>query len=72
MLDRFASADPIAREAQFQISAGRRQTNFPAPATVVAGEMLTTAIVFGMIGVAAGFTWDYVIARDPDDPTTIR
>jgi len=25
--------------------------------------MLTSAIVFGMVGVAAGFTWDYVINR---------
>jgi len=26
--------------------------------------MLTSAIVFGMVGVAAGFTWDYVFNRD--------
>jgi hypothetical protein len=26
--------------------------------------MITSAIVFGMVGVAAGFTWDYVINRD--------
>jgi hypothetical protein len=25
--------------------------------------MLTSAIIFGMVGVAAGFTWDYVINR---------
>jgi len=25
--------------------------------------MITGAIVFGMVGVAAGFTWDYVINR---------
>jgi hypothetical protein len=23
--------------------------------------MLTSAIVFGMVGVAAGFTWDYIL-----------
>jgi len=26
--------------------------------------MITSAIVFGMVGVAAGFTWDYLINRD--------
>jgi len=26
--------------------------------------MITSAIVFGMVGVAAGFTWDYVLHRD--------
>jgi len=25
--------------------------------------MITSAIVFGMVGVAAGFTWDYVVNR---------
>jgi hypothetical protein len=25
--------------------------------------MLTSAIVFGMVGVAAGFTWDYITSR---------
>jgi hypothetical protein len=29
--------------------------------------MLVGAIVFGMVGVAAGFAWDYVVARDPED-----
>jgi hypothetical protein len=26
--------------------------------------MITSAIIFGAVGVAAGFTWDYVINRD--------
>jgi len=26
--------------------------------------MITSAIVIGMVGVAAGFTWDYLIKRD--------
>jgi hypothetical protein len=26
--------------------------------------MITGAIVIGMVGVAAGFTWDYLIKRD--------
>jgi len=26
--------------------------------------MITSAIVFGMVGVAAGFTWDYLFDRD--------
>jgi hypothetical protein len=29
--------------------------------------MLTSAIVFGMVGVAAGFTWDYISSRRTDD-----
>jgi len=31
---------------------------------VIVGDMITSAIVFGVVGVAAGFTWDYVINRD--------
>ena len=27
------------------------------------GGMITTAIIVGAVGVAAGFTWDYVINR---------
>jgi hypothetical protein len=27
------------------------------------GVMLVAAIVFGAVGVAAGFTWDYVVRR---------
>lgn len=34
--------------------------NFPAGAAVVAGVMITAAIVFGAVGVAAGFAWDFV------------
>ncbi len=30
---------------------------------VVGTDMITSAIVFGMVGVAAGFTWDYVVNR---------
>lgn len=26
--------------------------------------MITSAIVFGMVGVAAGFTWDYLFDRE--------
>jgi hypothetical protein len=37
--------------------------NFPAGAGVVAGVMLTAAIVFGAVGVAAGFAWDFVKDR---------
>ncbi|HEY6236693.1 MAG TPA: hypothetical protein VIW69_16460 [Candidatus Elarobacter sp.] len=33
------------------------------PAAVYINAMITSAIVFGMVGVAAGFTWDYVINR---------
>jgi hypothetical protein len=39
------------------------QGNFPDPAAVSTEAMITGAIVFGMVGVAAGFTWDYVINR---------
>lgn len=40
------------------------QRNFPDTATVFVNAMITSAIVFGMVGVAAGFTWDYVFNRD--------
>jgi hypothetical protein len=40
------------------------QSNFPAPPAVYIKAMITSAIVFGMVGVAAGFTWDYVVNRD--------
>jgi hypothetical protein len=40
------------------------QTNFPWADRVGGGVMLTSAIVFGMVGVAAGFTWDYITSRD--------
>jgi hypothetical protein len=39
------------------------QRNFPVSAAVSDDAMITTAIVFGMVGVAAGFTWDYVSNR---------
>jgi hypothetical protein len=40
--------------------------NSPGPERVVGSVMLTSAIVFGVVGVAAGFTWDYLIQRDPE------
>ena len=41
----------------------RTQRNFLVAPGVGGTVMLTSAIVFGMVGVAAGFTWDYVINR---------
>jgi len=41
----------------------RLQRNFPTTVVVVGTDMITSAIVFGMVGVAAGFTWDYVVNR---------
>jgi hypothetical protein len=38
--------------------------NFPERIGVVRFRMITSAIVFGMVGVAAGFTWDYILHRD--------
>lgn len=35
----------------------------PAPGPCPGPVMLVDAIVFGMVGVAAGFTWEYVIKR---------
>jgi len=35
-------------------------------AAVLVSVMLVGAIVFGMVGVAAGFAWDYVIVRERD------
>jgi hypothetical protein len=42
---------------------GAAQVNFPFGTRVVAGVMLTAAIVFGAVGVAAGFAWDFVKDR---------
>jgi hypothetical protein len=39
------------------------QSNFFVSSAVYIKAMITSAIVFGMVGVAAGFTWDYVINR---------
>jgi hypothetical protein len=39
------------------------QSNSLIRTTVSIKAMITTAVVFGMVGVAAGFTWDYVINR---------
>jgi hypothetical protein len=51
------------RERRFHARFAPLQVNFAIEARVVGGVMLTGAIVFGMVGVAAGFTWDYVINR---------
>jgi hypothetical protein len=51
------------REPQFHAQNAPMQVNFTVAGRVVGGVMLTGAIVFGMVGVAAGFTWDYVINR---------
>jgi hypothetical protein len=53
----------VIRGGQFRRSGLRTQSNFPLPAAVYINAMITSAIVFGMVGVAAGFTWDYVINR---------
>jgi hypothetical protein len=43
----------------------RRATGKPIIAQAGYGNaMITGAIVIGMVGVAAGFTWDYLIKRD--------
>jgi hypothetical protein len=54
------------RDGGARFRAGRRhvQTNSPYRAGVLRTVMLTSAIVFGMVGVAAGFTWDYLIKKD--------
>ena len=64
----FAPADGFARAAahhgdRFRRPERRAQRNFPAAPAVSGLDMITGAIVFGMVGVAAGFTWDYVINR---------
>jgi hypothetical protein len=51
------------REDAFRRRDGPAQRNFTAAAGVVGTDMITSAIVFGMVGVAAGFTWDYVVNR---------
>jgi hypothetical protein len=66
-LGSFAPAPRIARAPRhgdgFRLGDGRAQGNFTDPAAVFINAMITSAIVFGMVGVAAGFTWDYVINR---------
>ena len=47
----------------FRVRGRRAQSNFPNIGAVYIKAMITSAIVFGMVGVAAGFTWDYVINR---------
>jgi len=40
------------------------QGNSPDPVRVSGPVMITGAIVFGMVGVAAGFTWEYVLNHE--------
>ena len=47
---------------------GAVQLNSLAPDEVARSVMLTSAIVFGMVGVAAGFTWDYISSRGATAP----
>jgi hypothetical protein len=63
----FALWDGLARDLnrgdRFRRRDGPAQGNSTGPAAVYIKAMITSAIVFGMVGVAAGFTWDYVINR---------
>lgn len=59
----FATGDGFAREPRFRAHEARVQGNSAVVKRVEGPAMLTSAIVFGMVGVAAGFTWDYVINR---------
>ena len=52
------------REDGFRARAAAMQRNsLPVPG-VGKNVMLVAAIVFGAVGVAAGFTWDYVVKRN--------
>jgi hypothetical protein len=59
----FAAGDGFARECGFRACEAPVQGNSAVVKRVEGPAMLTSAIVFGMVGVAAGFTWDYVINR---------
>ncbi len=62
----FAPAAQFARAPggdAFRRRDGRAKRNSPTADGVVGTDMITSAIVFGMVGVAAGFTWDYVVNR---------
>ena len=61
--DVFAAGDGFARERRFRAREAPVQGNSAVMKRVERPAMLTSAIVFGMVGVAAGFTWDYVINR---------
>ena len=61
--DAFGAADGFAREPRFHAPVAPVQGNSAVMERVERPAMLTSAIVFGMVGVAAGFTWDYVINR---------
>jgi hypothetical protein len=41
-----------------------QQRNSPHPVRVPDMVMITGAVVFGMVGVAVGFTWEYVFNRE--------
>jgi len=60
----FALAKGFARETRRQKRGRALKGNFPYAPGVLRPVMLTGAIVFGAIGVAAGFAWDYIIKRD--------
>ena len=61
--DAFGAAEGFARESRFHGPDRPMQVNFAFMLRVDGCAMLTSAIVFGMVGVAAGFTWDYVVNR---------
>jgi hypothetical protein len=61
--DAFGAADGFARERRFRAAVAHVQGNSAIMNRVERPAMLTSAIVFGMVGVAAGFTWDYVVNR---------
>jgi hypothetical protein len=61
--DAFAPAVGFAREDGFHRRHAGTQRNSLRADTVVGSVMITSAIVFGAVGVVAGFTWDYVINR---------
>jgi len=64
-------ATDVARRPRFALGAGDefrsapllQQRNSPHPVRVP-DIMLTGAVVFGMVGVAVGFTWEYVFNRE--------
>ncbi len=59
----FAAAEGFARERELRAGDAAAHGNSAVVNRVEGRAMLTSAIVFGMVGVVAGFTWDYVINR---------
>lgn len=51
------------RETGVQAAGAHTKRNFLRAAGVMGAAMITGAIVFGMVGVAAGFTWDFFSSR---------